>query len=287
MHRNLYVIYFQTAAEKKRAAKAKAAAEQAQKEAKAASAEQAKSALSSMAADDEPIPTEPEAREQYFMENLQKGEALFRQGPEYFEMSAMSFYRAMKVYPNPMDLLVLFQRSVPEPVFNMLMELMAADIKKKQEEYFDTYPKREMNVKITQSIDNQTLKRGLEALEDFEEGQVIFSEEPLVAAIDPALESGTFCSFCAKQFAEGEEAVVDEDFDKWVYCCAVCYKKARDEYNQAGYKRCLGAKCCDQQEFADLTSFFPRSNNSSSAAAPKPLSSPSLTTAATKTSSTQ
>lgn len=130
-----------------------------------------------------------------------------------------------------MDLLVLFQRTVPEPVFNALMEMMAADIKKKQEEYFDKYPRAEMKVKIRQTMDDGMLKRGLVALEDFEAGQKVYSEVPLVAAIDPALETGAFCSYCAKKIEEGA-GVVDAEFDKWVYCCEVCKNKATEEYNQ-------------------------------------------------------
>ena len=137
----------------------------------------------------------------------------------------------MKVYPNPMDLLVLFQRSVPEQVFQMLMEMMAADIKKKQDEYWDTYPKREMRVKVRQTLEEGSLKRDLLALEDFEAGQVIFEEAPLVAAIDPALETDGFCSYCCAKIGE-DGGVPDNDFDKWVYCSEVCRDKASEEYNQ-------------------------------------------------------
>jgi len=78
---------------------------------------------------DAPVPTDPAQKEAFFMDQLANGEQLFRQGPEFFEASAICFYRAMKVYPNPMDLLVIFQRSTPEPVFNLLMELMASDVR--------------------------------------------------------------------------------------------------------------------------------------------------------------
>ncbi len=78
---------------------------------------------------DAPVPTDPAQKEAFFMEQLAHGEQLFRQGPEFFDASAICFYRAMKVYPQPMDLLVIFQRSTPEEVFNKLMELMAADVR--------------------------------------------------------------------------------------------------------------------------------------------------------------
>ncbi len=115
----------------------------------------------------------------------------------------------------------------------MLMEMMAMDIKKKQEEYYDTYPKKEMKVSIRQSLEEGTLRRGLTATEDFEEGQVIFTEEPMVAAIDAALESDGFCTYCATQISEGG-SVPDADFDKFVYCSEQCREKAFEEYNQVG-----------------------------------------------------
>lgn len=69
-----------SAAEKRKAAKAKAAAAESKEKDRAASRESARAVV---AADDEPLPATPEEREAYFMENLQKGEMLFRQGDYY------------------------------------------------------------------------------------------------------------------------------------------------------------------------------------------------------------
>lgn len=54
----------------------------------------------------EHFPTAPEAQEGYFQEQVAMGEALATQGPDAFVPSALSFYRALKVYPNPVELIM-------------------------------------------------------------------------------------------------------------------------------------------------------------------------------------
>jgi len=40
-------------------------------------------------------------------------------GPDFHLASAMSFYRALRVYPSPVELIVIYQKTVPEPIFKV------------------------------------------------------------------------------------------------------------------------------------------------------------------------
>ena len=69
-------------------------------------------------------------------------------------------------------------------------------MKKKQEEYWESFPPQEMNVKISpitepsKTKDNKEkhLIRGVFATDDFNPGDVIFTETPIVCALEPSLE---------------------------------------------------------------------------------------------------
>jgi hypothetical protein len=67
----------------------------------------------------EKFPTGPEAQESFFQEQVAMGEGLATQGPDAYVPSALSFYRALKVYPNPVELimsrLTSFQADVSLP----------------------------------------------------------------------------------------------------------------------------------------------------------------------------
>lgn len=40
-------------------------------------------------------------------------------GPEFHLLSAMCFYRALRVYPSPVELIVIYQKTVPEVIFKV------------------------------------------------------------------------------------------------------------------------------------------------------------------------
>ncbi|WWC63594.1 uncharacterized protein I303_106199 [Kwoniella dejecticola CBS 10117] len=68
-------------------------------------------------------PTTPEQQEAYFQEQVAEGEKLATMGPDYQVQSASHFYRALRVYPQPLELLGIYQRVVPPPVWALLIEL--------------------------------------------------------------------------------------------------------------------------------------------------------------------
>ncbi|WWC90425.1 uncharacterized protein L201_005360 [Kwoniella dendrophila CBS 6074] len=71
----------------------------------------------------EAAPSSPEQQEAYFQEQVAEGEKYAAMGPEYHVKSASHFYRALRVYPQPLELLGIYQRVVPAPVWALLIEL--------------------------------------------------------------------------------------------------------------------------------------------------------------------
>ncbi|KAF7729338.1 hypothetical protein EC973_004594 [Apophysomyces ossiformis] len=79
------------------------------------------------AAATESYPTTPEEREKYFMVQVAAGEELCGKGEEFYNDAVLPFYKALKVYPAPMELLMIYQKTVPEPVFQVIVNIMALE----------------------------------------------------------------------------------------------------------------------------------------------------------------
>jgi len=47
--------------------------------------------------------------------------------PGYLD-AALCFYKALKVYPNPVELIMIYQKTVPEAVFNLVYEMMSIEV---------------------------------------------------------------------------------------------------------------------------------------------------------------
>jgi import receptor subunit TOM20 len=89
----------------------------------------------------EELPRSQEQSEAYFMGQVNLGEQLSSQGqspaglfarpiPDFFFFfgiagpnsalqAALCFYRALRVYPSPVELIVIYQKTVPEPIFKV------------------------------------------------------------------------------------------------------------------------------------------------------------------------
>ncbi|TFY82537.1 hypothetical protein EWM64_g1472 [Hericium alpestre] len=76
----------------------------------------------------EELPPTPEEKESYFMNQVGMGEQLCAQGHTLHIPAAMCFFRALRVYPSPVELIVIYQSTVPEPVFAIVMQLMNMDV---------------------------------------------------------------------------------------------------------------------------------------------------------------
>lgn len=99
-------------------------------------------------AKDEGFPTDLEEKEAYFMGQVAKGESLCAEGmpdlpccdidkiagSRLMHLSgsdnieaALAFYKALKVYPQPKDLISIYDKTVPKDVLEILAEMVAMD----------------------------------------------------------------------------------------------------------------------------------------------------------------
>lgn len=63
-----------------------------------------------------------------FMQSVQEGELLIQQGPDQYIAAAAAFFKGLKVYPKPLELLMIYQKAVPEPALNYIYEMVGRDV---------------------------------------------------------------------------------------------------------------------------------------------------------------
>ncbi|EJD48621.1 MAS20-domain-containing protein [Auricularia subglabra TFB-10046 SS5] len=188
--------------------------------------EELKAAL--LAIREEQMPESTQERELYFTHNISEGERLGTQGPAVYLESALYFYRALRVYPQPVELIMIYQKTVPEPVFNILMKLTTLDVKNRGEDYYESFPPPSMNVAIkrveSKDADGRAvLKNVLVATKDFAVGETIYTEFPMAAALDSDLEgNGTHCSQCLRKLQGITPIRVEDDPLQSAYCSQDC-----------------------------------------------------------------
>lgn len=49
-------------------------------------------------------------------------------GPSYYDEAVLCFFKALKVYPAPMELLSIYQKAVPEPVFQTIVTIVTIEV---------------------------------------------------------------------------------------------------------------------------------------------------------------
>ncbi|KAI8363871.1 hypothetical protein EDC96DRAFT_512075 [Choanephora cucurbitarum] len=188
------------------------------------------------AADKETMPSTPEEKEKYFMEKVAAGEALCNRGEASFNEAVLPFYLALKVYPAPMELIMIYQKTIPEPVFQMVINVMAVDQQKRQNLFYEQFPPKETNVKLAElpagvnEDGNPVVRRSLAADKDIAEGETIYSERPLVSALFPELE-GQHCNLCLKPLSD-EQRVECPTCDLIAFCSQDCLDCANEEYHK-------------------------------------------------------
>lgn len=67
-----------------------------------------------------------EEKEPYFLEQVQQAEALSTDPSKTID-AALAFYKALKVYPVPRDLIEIYDRTVSKPILDILAEMIAYD----------------------------------------------------------------------------------------------------------------------------------------------------------------
>ncbi|KIJ56604.1 hypothetical protein M422DRAFT_773393 [Sphaerobolus stellatus SS14] len=172
--------------------------------------------------------------EQYFQETVAIGEKLVAKGEQEYLNAAKAFFRALLVFPNQMDLMRIYQGMLPEPVLNILLELWALELKNQGEAYYHHFPPRDMNVLVAtvpvRPGDESLKKRVLVAAKDFEEGEFIYKEDPVVAALFPQLETlKAHCSHCLRRLTDRPLEFYDDPFGS-AYCSQTCQLTVNSEY---------------------------------------------------------
>ncbi|KAF9937490.1 hypothetical protein BGZ67_001223 [Mortierella alpina] len=209
---------------------------------------------------DEDFPTTMEEREKFCMQQLSAGEALFTKGRDEYGAAAICFYKALKVYPAPADLVMVYQKTIPPEVFTVVMGMLSKDVQSKQEKYYTVFPPKDMCVKVVEKSENMTadgqkvVQRGLFVTKDFAAGEAIFSEAPVISALEPSLEGKDFCHYCLKQIVPEESKVPCSKCTRVVFCSGECQQTAAEEFHDI-----LCAKDIDEgaatavQELQDYT----------------------------------
>ncbi|AAS52366.1 AEL318Wp [Eremothecium gossypii ATCC 10895] len=72
----------------------------------------------------EPIPQDSNEKQASFKVNVEEGEMLAKVPGKELE-SALKFYRALAMYPSPAELLGIYQRSIPEAVYEYIVLMIA------------------------------------------------------------------------------------------------------------------------------------------------------------------
>ncbi len=74
------------------------------------------------------FPSGVEEREQYFLKYVSLGEQLFAMGTDKYLDAAAAFFKALKVYPQPVELIMIYQKAVPKEVFDTIMRIVSKEI---------------------------------------------------------------------------------------------------------------------------------------------------------------
>ncbi|KAJ2396522.1 mitochondrial import receptor subunit tom20, partial [Coemansia sp. RSA 2531] len=148
-------------------------------------------------------------------------ETLCSAGPAGYTEAACRFYQALMVYPNPVELVMIYQKTTPEEVFKLVMAMMAQEVRQKQSRYFDAFPTADKFVSIKdknklgaskgkkaeEGKEVVTPNRGLFATKSFEAGEIVYEEDAVVSTLLPCAQNGQFCYHCLKHIPETKDRV--------------------------------------------------------------------------------
>ncbi|GAW00816.1 MAS20-domain-containing protein [Lentinula edodes] len=180
----------------------------------------------------EQVPISPEQKEAYFMTQVASGEQLSLQGPMFSLPAALAFYRALRVYPSPVELMVIYQKTVPEPIFKLVIELTNLDVKGRVEGYYLKFPPKSFGVEVETRQVGDGPKKTLVLTKGVKTGEAIYKEFPIVAALDSDIQAaGTHCSQCLRSVEPSMSIREPESHAlNTVYCSAACQSAAKSQY---------------------------------------------------------
>ncbi|KAG5724623.1 hypothetical protein E4T56_gene3665 [Termitomyces sp. T112] len=166
-------------------------------------------------------PASPEGKESYFMSQVAMGEQLSAKGPSHYLAAATCFYRAMKVYPSPMELMVIYEQTLPQPIVTVVIQMMSADAKQRHEGFYEAFPPKSMKTRV----EGRRGRKVLIVTEDVAAGEVIYKEQPVVTALDADLqESGKYCAHCLRSIQSGTSVELSKDANpiNSTFCSKAC-----------------------------------------------------------------
>ncbi|KAJ2842206.1 mitochondrial import receptor subunit tom20, partial [Coemansia brasiliensis] len=170
----------------------------------------------------EKLPESPEEKEKFFMAQVSKGEAMCGAGPSGYADAACRFFQALKVYPNPVELVMIYQKTTPEIVFKLIMAMMAQEVQQKQARYFDVFPPEDKHVRIkdkNKKSEDKSKKqakgdgskevvvpnRALFTTKEFAKGDIVYEEDSVVSTLLPCAQNGQFCYHCLRKIPEAAD----------------------------------------------------------------------------------
>ncbi|KAK2465945.1 hypothetical protein APHAL10511_001586 [Amanita phalloides] len=201
---------------------------------------------------DEVSPQTAQDKEAYFMQHVGMGEQLLTQGPEFHLPAALSFFRALRVYPSPVELIMIYQKTVPDPVFKLIMELTNLNVKAQVEGtfltaectfadpvaaylgYYNYFPPKWTNVSVEPrpAPGSQITRNVLVLNQDIKAGDVIYKEYPIVTALDADLESaGRHCSQCLRSLNPSSILKPDSNPLGSSYCSQACLAAVKSQFH--------------------------------------------------------
>lgn len=174
-----------------------------------------------------------EDREQHFVMLLTIGEELLDYGEKHLGKAVDLFFRAMKLLPNPTELIVNLQKVLPEKVFTALIKRITDEGSQKILEYFETLPPKNAHVKVLPSelVNSKGEKEQswcLVATKDFDCGEEIYSEVPDVSSVINMDSMDDYCELCQSKLSESRTACRDCNV---FYCSMDCLNKALGSYH--------------------------------------------------------
>jgi import receptor subunit TOM20 len=131
------------------------------------------------------------------------------------------------------ELIVIYQKTVPEEIFKLVMDMTNLDVKNRIEGYSDAFPPKAMNVAVD-TVDvpdgsgNLMRKKVLIVTKDFDAGEVIYKEHPAVNVLDFDLQAkGTHCTHCLRHIQTGMAIKPPSDRLDSVFCSKDCQVKSK------------------------------------------------------------
>ncbi|KAJ7246571.1 MAS20-domain-containing protein [Mycena haematopus] len=175
----------------------------------------------------EPVPTSQVERENYFMSQVAMGEQLAARGEPFHLPAALSFYRALSVYPSTTELLDIYQKTVPEPVVKLAAKIGA---------YYEVFPPKSTNVTLQSRLptsDTSGPEKVLVLTKDIAAGEVIYKEHPMLTCLDYDLQlAGTYCTHCLREIQPslGSLSLLSSASTKSAFCSKPCQVASKSQW---------------------------------------------------------